>query len=183
MEINKLRLDGVFEIKAEKKGDSRGYFAETYLANVFEKYGLQTNWVQENQSLTSQVNTIRGLHFQSPPFAQAKLIRVPLGRILDILVDIREGSPTYGEWESLVISDDLLNAVYIPHGFAHGFCTLSENVIVQYKVDNVYSAEHEDGICWNDESLAIDWSNEEPILSKRDLSLGDFKDFVSPFSK
>jgi dTDP-4-dehydrorhamnose 3,5-epimerase len=181
LEINGLGLEGVFEIKAKKIGDSRGYFAETYLSNVFEKCGLQTEWVQENQSYSSKINTIRGLHFQAPPFAQAKLVQVPLGAILDIFVDIRRSSPTYGEWGSITVSDELCNAVYVPQGFAHGFCTLTENVLVQYKVDNVYSAEHEGGICWDDEDIAIEWNIEKPNLSVKDIALGKFRDFTSPF--
>ncbi len=181
MEIRKLKLDGTFEIRPKLHGDLRGYFAETYLSNLFEDHGLQTNWVQENQSLSTRLHTIRGLHYQTPPVAQTKLVRAVVGKILDVFVDIRKESPTYGQWDSLVVSDETCNAVYVPQGFAHGFCTLTENVIVQYKVDNPYSPENEGGIRWNDSDLNIDWKTENPQMSQRDLELPVFSELETPF--
>jgi len=181
LEIRKLKLNGTFEVKPRIDGDMRGYFAEVYIQSVFEEHGLQIEWVQENQSLSTAPNTVRGLHFQAPPFAQAKMVRTPVGRVLDVFVDIREGSPTYGQWDSLVISDEKCNALYISRGFAHGFCTLTDNVLVHYKVDNVYSPESEGGIRWNDTDLNIDWGVDDPKISERDLALGNFSDFVTPF--
>lgn len=181
MEIIKLKLEGTFEIRPKMIGDMRGYFSETYREKVFEENGLQTKWVQENQSLSTKKGTIRGLHYQKPPVAQTKLVRTPLGKILDVFVDIRKDSPTYGEWDSIVLSDELCNAVYVPHGFAHGFGTLTEDVIVQYKVDDYYSPENENGIRWDDEDLEIKWGIDEPNLSERDLTLQRFADLITPF--
>lgn len=181
MEIKPLKLEGTFEIIIKRFGDSRGYFMETYSQKPFEEFGLQTNWVQENQSLSEKKNTIRGLHFQVPPFAQTKLVRAVQGEILDVFVDIRKNSPTYGEWDSIVLSAENCKAVYVPHGFAHGFCTLTENTIIQYKVDNYYAPDHEGGIRWNDKNIGIEWGNVEPILSEKDKIAQFLKDFVSPF--
>lgn len=181
MEIKPLKLEGTFEIIIKRFGDSRGYFMETYSQKPFEEFGLQTNWVQENQSLSEKKNTIRGLHFQVPPFAQTKLVRAVQGEILDVFVDIRKDSPTYGEWDSIVLSAENCKAVYVPHGFAHGFCTLIENTIIQYKVDNYYAPDHEGGIRWNDPEIGIEWGEIEPILSEKDKIAQYFKDFISPF--
>ena len=182
MQIRKLKLKGTFEVKPRIMGDTRGYFAETYLSGVFEKHELKTDWVQDNQSLSFCAGTIRGLHFQAPPFAQTKLIRVLRGRVLDVFVDIRVNSPTFGQWDSHEISDEQCNAVYVPHGFAHGFCTLEENTLVQYKVDNPYSAIHEGGIVWNDPDLGIGWGLDEPTLSEKDSVLPFLRNMVSPFT-
>ncbi len=181
MEIKPLKLEGTFEIIIKRFGDSRGYFMETYSQKPFEEFGLQTTWVQENQSLSEKKNTIRGLHFQVPPFAQTKLVRAVQGEILDVFVDIRKDSPTYGEWHSVVLSAENCKAVYVPHGFAHGFCTLTENTIIQYKVDNYYAPDHEGGIRWNDPEIGIEWGEIEPILSEKDKIAQYFKDFISPF--
>lgn len=181
MEIRELKLKGTFEILPEIFEDDRGYFTETYQSEIFEENRLQTNWVQENQSFTRAKCTIRGLHFQSPPFAQTKLIRVPEGRILDVFVDIRVDSPTFGQWDSIEISAKLCNAVYVSRGFAHGFCTLENDTLVQYKVDGIYSREHEGGLLWNDPDLAIDWNCEDPLLSEKDTELPLIADLESPF--
>ena len=182
MEIRKLKLDGTYEIRPKKIGDSRGYFVETYREDVFARHGLQTKWAQENQSLSTKVKTIRGLHFQESPYAQAKLVAAMLGTIYDVFVDIRKESPTFGEWDSILLSDELCNAAYIPWGFAHGFCTLTKDTIVRYKVDNLYSQEHEKGIRWDDSDLAIDWKVNSPIVSERDLSMPLFSDLITSFA-
>lgn len=181
MQIIPLKLEGTFEIIPKIIGDSRGYFMESYSQKLFAEYGLQTNWVQENQSLSEKPHTVRGLHFQIPPFAQAKLLRVVRGNILDVFVDLRKSSQTYGKWDSIELSGENCKSVYIPRGFAHGFCTLSGSVIVQYKVDNFYSPECEFGLRWNDADIGIDWKIEDAVLSARDKELPFFKDFVSPF--
>ncbi|MGI8555402.1 MAG: dTDP-4-dehydrorhamnose 3,5-epimerase [Pyrinomonadaceae bacterium] len=181
MEIKPLKLAGTFEIKFKRIGDSRGYFMEIYSQSVFAESGLQTDWVQENQSLSTHSNTIRGLHFQIPPFAQTKLLSVVQGKILDVFVDLRKNSPTYGQWDSIELSEENCKSVYIPRGFAHGFATLTKSVIVQYKIDNRYSREHERGIRWNDADIGIDWNVKEPFLSEKDSVLPFFKDFGSPF--
>lgn len=182
MQINPLKLEGVFEITLECFKDNRGYFMETFSRKKFAEYGLDKyDWVQENQSLSAKKDTVRGLHFQTPPFAQAKLVRVIQGEILDVFVDLRSNSETFGEWDSIVLSAENLKSVLIPRGFAHGFRTLTENVIVQYKVDNDYSRKSEQSIRWNDPDLKIDWGVSEGILSDKDLQAEFFKDFVSPF--
>lgn len=181
MEIKPLKLKGAFEVMLKKTGDHRGYFMETYKQSVFAENGLQTDWVQENQSLSEKKYTIRGLHFQLPPFAQTKLVRVIQGEALDVIVDLRKDSPTYGTWDAVILSEENCKAVYIPRGFAHGFCILSENTIIQYKVDNPYMPEFENGIMWNDPSFKIDWKTQNPILSLKDQSLQFFNNFVSPF--
>lgn len=181
MEIRPLKLAGTFEIIPKLIGDARGYFTETYIKKFFVENDLQTEWAQENQSLSAKRGTLRGLHLQAPPFAQTKLVRAVQGEILDVFVDIRKDSPTFGQWDSVHLSGENCKSVYIPHGFAHGFVTLTENVVVQYKVDNVYSREHELGILWNDPELGIDWEIDAPFLSDKDLQLSTFRDFVSPF--
>ncbi len=181
MEIKPLKLEGTFEITFKRIGDERGYFMETYSKKLFAKYGLQTDWIQENQSLSARLHTIRGLHFQAPPFAQAKLVRVVQGEIFDVFVDLRKDSATFGQWDGINLSAENCASVYIPRGFAHGFCTLTENAIVQYKVDNAYAPEAERGIRWNDTNITIDWKANEPLLSGKDAILPFFRDLVSPF--
>jgi dTDP-4-dehydrorhamnose 3,5-epimerase len=181
MKIKPLKLAGTFEITLNRIGDERGYFMETFSEKVFAEHGIETDWVQENQSFSARKGIIRGLHFQIPPMAQAKLVRVVQGKILDIFVDLRKDSATFGQSDSVHLSAENCKAVFIPHGFAHGFATLSENVIVQYKVDNYYSREHDKGIRWNDADLKIDWQITEPILSDKDKNLPFLKDFASPF--
>lgn len=181
MQIKPLRLEGTFEIVLNRHGDRRGYFMETYKRRDFAERGLQTEWVQENESLSAKKNTIRGLHFQTPPFAQAKLVRVVRGAILDVFVDLRKDSETCGRWDSVELSEENCTSVYIPHGFAHGFCTLTDNVVVQYKIDNFYSPESEGGILWNDSDIGVDWNAKEPLLSAKDSALPFYRDFVSPF--
>jgi dTDP-4-dehydrorhamnose 3,5-epimerase len=181
MEVKPLKLEGAFEITFNRIGDARGYFMETYSQRVFDEHGLQTNWIQENQSLSTQLHTIRGLHFQKPPFAQAKLVRVVRGEILDVLVDLRKDSKTYGVWDAVKLSEENCKAAYIPQGFAHGFCTLTDSAVVQYKIDNAYAPQSEMGIRWDDLDIGIDWNVEKPILSDKDTNLPFFKDFVSPF--
>jgi dTDP-4-dehydrorhamnose 3,5-epimerase len=181
VEIKPLKLEGTFEITLKRLGDSRGYFMQTYNKELFAVHGLQQDWVQENQSLSTRLHTLRGLHFQSPPFTQAKLVRVVQGEILDVFVDLRKSSLTYGHWDSVRLSEENCKTVYIPHGFAHGFCTLTEDVIVQYKVDNTYAPEFDMGIRWNDPDIGIDWNVNEPFLSPKDSNLPLHRDFVSPF--
>jgi len=181
LEIKPLKLEGTYEIALKRIGDARGYFMQTFNRELFADRGLQTNWVQENQSLSTRIHTLRGLHFQMPPFAQAKLVRAVQGEILDVFVDLRKNSPTCGRWDSINLSEENCKAVYIPQGFAHGFCTLTKNVVVQYKVDNSYAPEFDMGIRWNDPDIGIQWNVEKPFLSEKDSNLPLYKDFVSPF--
>jgi dTDP-4-dehydrorhamnose 3,5-epimerase len=181
VEIKPRNLKGVFEITLDQIADSRGYFMRTYCKELFAENGLQTDWVQENQSLSRRLHTVRGLHFQKPPHSETKLVRVVQGAILDVFVDIRRQSETYGQWDSIELSAENHKAVYIPRGFAHGFCTLTEDTIVQYKVDCTYSPGSEGGIRWNDPDIGIKWNIQDAMLSERDKNLPAFSDFVSPF--
>lgn len=157
MDVVSLDIPDVKIIRPKKFGDHRGFFSETYTKKTFEAAGLQYDFVQDNHSLSAEVGTVRGLHFQLPPFAQDKLVRVVRGAILDVAVDIRKGSPTFGRHVSAVISAADWNQILVPIGFAHGFCTLEPDTEVIYKVTNYYSAEHDRGLLWNDPDLGIDW--------------------------
>jgi dTDP-4-dehydrorhamnose 3,5-epimerase len=181
VEIKQRKLKGVFEITLQRISDSRGYFSRTYCKDLFHENGLQTDWVQENQSLSTRVDTLRGLHFQRPPHTETKLVRVLQGVIVDVFVDLRKESETYGQWDSIELSADNNKAIYIPQGLAHGFCTLTDNTIVHYKVDNNYAPDYEGGIRWNDPVLGIAWNVQDAFLSDRDKNLPFFSDFVSPF--
>jgi len=152
-----------------------------YSREIFAAHKLQTVWEQESVSFNKTKNTVRGLHFQLPPFEETKIVRVIQGAVFDIFVDLRKNSETYGEWDAIELSAENDTAVYIPKGFAHGFKTLTENTLVEYKIDANYNAESASGIRWNDETLAVRWSAENPIISERDDKLPFFADFDSPF--
>jgi dTDP-4-dehydrorhamnose 3,5-epimerase len=181
MKITPLKLTGTYEISAVPIHDERGYFQRTYDRGMLSELGLQTDWVQENQSYSAAEHIIRGLHFQKPPKAETKLVRVVQGVVWDVFVDLRKDSPTYGQWDSIELAAEKHNMVYIPRGFAHGFCTLTPACLVQYKVDSPYAPELQDGLRWNDPTLNIAWPTNDPILSPRDHVLGYFKDYISPF--
>lgn len=170
MDVVSLDIPDIKIIRPKKFGDHRGFFSETYTKKTFEAAGLHYDFVQDNQSLSAEVGTIRGLHFQLPPFAQDKLVRVVRGAILDVAVDIRKGSPTFGRHVSAVISAAEWNQILVPVGFAHGFCTLEPDTEVIYKVTNYYSPEHDRGLLWNDPELGIDWpvSADKARLSDKD---------------
>jgi len=182
MQIERLKLDGTYKIKLERIGDNRGYFMRFYNREIFAAHGLQTVWEQESVSFNKEKNTVRGLHFQLPPFNETKIVRAVQGAIYDVFVDLRKDSPTYGEWDAIELSADNDTAVYIPLGFAHGFKTLTENALVEYKIDASYNAESASGIRWNDSDINVDWNVENPITSERDGKLQFFADFISPFS-
>jgi len=181
MDIKPLKLKGSFEIQLFPKGDIRGYFMRTYDYDTFVHQGLQTKWIQENQSLSTDINIVRGLHFLKPPYTETKLIRVVQGKILDVFVDLRKNSKTFGQWDSIELSEDNYKAVYIPKGFAHGFLALTKTVLVTYKVDSAYVPEYDSGIRWNDPDVGINWTITSPILSERDKNLPFLADFISPF--
>ena len=181
MIISKRKLKGVLEIDLKPQFDERGFFMRTYDDKILEKFNISKNWVQENQSRSKQKGIIRGLHFQFPPFCEAKLIRVTSGTIYDVIVDLRKESPTFGKWDSLELSDKNYKCIFIPRGFAHGFCTLSDQCDVLYKHDNYYSPEHEEGIIWNDKDLKIDWPIQNPKLSSRDQGFMTFQEFVKKY--
>lgn len=157
MEVRSLGLDGVFEISPRKFGDERGFFSETYNAKAFGEAGIDLIFVQDNHSYSAAKGVVRGLHYQLPPFAQDKLVRVTRGAILDVAVDIRKNSPSFGKWVSLEVSADKWNQILVPKGFAHGFMTLEENTEVIYKVTDYYSPEHDRSIRFDDPAIGIDW--------------------------
>lgn len=169
MKITPKRLAGVVEIELEPRRDPRGYFMRVYDAEIFVRHGLPTQWVQGNESLSIPRNVIRGLHYQRPPHTEAKLIRAASGAVLDVFVDLRLGSPTFGQWDSVTLSAERHNMVLVPRGFAHGFCTLADNSTVIYMVDNAYTPGAEGGVRWNDPALGIDWPlTGAPIISDKD---------------
>ena len=182
MEFIKTGLDDVTIIKPKVFTDSRGYFFESYSKREFDEKIRHVDFVQDNESM-SGYGVIRGLHFQKPPFSQSKLVRCVKGRVLDVAVDIRKGSPTYGKHFSIELSEDNHLMFFVPRGFAHGFAVLSEMAVFQYKCDNYYNPESEGGISIADTSLEIDWhiDPDMAILSDKDLRHALFKDFDSPF--
>jgi dTDP-4-dehydrorhamnose 3,5-epimerase len=183
MEIVKTQIDGVFMIEPKVFGDARGYFFESFNAREFaEKTGMDITFVQDNES-KSKYGVLRGLHFQLPPYTQSKLVRVVKGRVLDVAVDIRKGSPTYGQHVSCELAEDNHRQFFVPKGFAHGFCVLSEDAIFQYKCDNFYAPQADGGISILDASLGIDWGIEmdKALLSEKDTKHPCLKDFDSPF--
>lgn len=177
MEIIKTDIDDVVIIKPKVFGDSRGYFFESFSEREFFNGVREIRFVQDNESM-SKGNVIRGLHFQKPPYTQSKLVRVVKGSVLDVAVDIRKGSPTFGKHVAIELSEENHLQLFIPRGFAHGFAVLSEEVILQYKCDNFYSPSHEGAIAWNDPELAIDWRipADQAILSAKDEANPMLKD-------
>ncbi|HEB56385.1 MAG TPA: dTDP-4-dehydrorhamnose 3,5-epimerase [Gammaproteobacteria bacterium] len=170
MELRDTEIPDVKILKPKKFGDHRGFFSETYNKKILSELGIDMDFVQDNHSLSVEKGVIRGLHYQTPPFAQDKLVRVVHGAILDVAVDMRKSSPTFGKHITAVISADNWEQILVPAGFAHGFCTLEENTEVIYKVTNYYAPDHDTGIRWNDPELGIDWpiSENEAILSDKD---------------
>lgn len=148
--------------------DPRGIFMESYQKKNYEQVGIDCTFVQDNQSLSKEVGVIRGLHYQAEPYAQSKLVRVLSGAIFDVAVDLRQDSPTYGDWEGVLLSEENNRQLFVPKGFAHGFCTLTPNTQVFYKVDQYYSKEHDCGLRWNDPQIDIEWPVLDPILSDKD---------------
>ncbi len=177
MEFRKTSIEGLIEIYPKIFGDARGHFFESYRQDLFAQNGIPFQFVQDNQSF-STAGVLRGLHFQNPPFAQGKLVRVITGKVIDIAVDIRPGSPTFGKYEKFVLDATLQNMVYIPEGFAHGFAALEDSVFA-YKCTNNYNKASEGGIIWNDPDLNIDWGIESPNVSEKDLELPTFKNLFS----
>lgn len=175
-QIKKAPLAGVLEIFPRVFEDQRGYFFESYRADWLQSEGVNHGWVQDNQSF-SQKGTVRGLHFQRGEFAQAKLVRVIQGKVLDVIVDLRKDSPTFGEKYSAILDAERNNLMYVPTGFAHGFSVLEDSIFA-YKCSNYYTRESEGGIRWNDPALKIDWQVNEPIISDKDAiwpTLEEFK--------
>ena len=169
-------LPEVFIIEPQVFGDHRGYFMETYNEAKFHELGITNVFVQDNQSFTAQKGTLRGLHFQNDPMAQAKLVRCGRGAVLDVAVDIRKGSPNYLKWVAVELSAENKRMLFIPRGFAHGFVTLTDDVEFIYKVDNLYSKENDRGIRFDDPAIGVEWGVENPILSQKDTSSPLLKD-------
>jgi dTDP-4-dehydrorhamnose 3,5-epimerase len=168
MKLTETKLNGVYLIEPVVFADHRGFFMETYNHTVFEQNGLSYRFVQDNHSLSREVGTLRGLHYQISPKPQTKLVRVVSGAIYDVAVDIRKESPTFGQWVGVILSTENKKQLLIPKGFAHGFCTIEPNTEVVYKVDELYSPAHDRGIQWNDPRIGIHWPTEQPILSDKD---------------
>jgi dTDP-4-dehydrorhamnose 3,5-epimerase len=169
-------LDGVIIVEPKVFGDQRGFFMETYHENRYKDAGISISFVQDNISFSVQ-GTLRGLHFQHP-HGQAKLVQVLQGEIFDVAVDIRHGSPDFGRWTGVTLSADNRRQLYIPRGFAHGFCVLSETALFSYKCSDFYVPEAEGGICWNDPDLGIEWPVTNPILSDRDRTYPKLKEIA-----
>ena len=181
MEIVSTALAEVKIITPRRFGDERGFFSESYSRRAMEAAGLTIDFVQDNESLSQQAGTLRGLHYQAPPFAQAKLVRVVRGAILDVAVDARAGSPDYGKWIKAEISADNGAQILVPRGFLHGFVTLVPDTHVLYKTDNFYSAECDGGVAWDDPDIGIDWGTQDVMLSDKDQVQPRFADWTSPF--
>lgn len=177
MEFRKTSIEGLIEIYPKVFGDARGHFFESYREDLFAQNGIPFQFVQDNQSF-STAGVLRGLHFQNAPYAQGKLVRVITGKVIDVAVDIRPDSPTFGKYEKFILDATLQNMVYIPEGFAHGFAAI-EDSIFSYKCTNNYNKASEGGIIWNDNDLNIDWGIENPNVSEKDLELPNFNDLFS----
>ena len=180
MEIIKTHIEGLLVIKPRIFEDDRGYFFESWSRNLFKDIGLDIDFVQDNQSL-SQKGVLRGLHFQNPPYEQGKLVHVIKGSVMDIALDIRKKSPTYGHHFSVILSDENKKIFWVPPGFAHGFVALESDTIVTYKCTNFYNKDAEGTILWNDSDLNINWGVEDPIISEKDAKAESFRNFTTKF--
>ena len=183
MEVINTAIDGVVIIEPKVFKDQRGYFFESFSQREFEAKVRKINFVQDNESMSSY-GVMRGLHFQRPPYTQSKLVRCVKGKVLDVAVDIRKGSPTYGQHVAVELSEDNHRQFFVPRGFAHGFAVLSDTAVFQYKCDNFYAPQADGGISIKDESLGIDWKipTDKAVLSEKDTLHSCLKDFDSPFS-
>ncbi|MCA3288463.1 MAG: dTDP-4-dehydrorhamnose 3,5-epimerase [Roseomonas sp.] len=183
MKIQRFAIADVLPIEPARFGDDRGFFSEVWSRRTLAAHGIDRDFVQDNHSLSRQKGVVRGLHFQRPPAAQGKLVRVVSGSILDIAVDIREGSPSFGQHVACELSAANWQQLWIPAGFAHGFVTLEEDTEVLYKVDAYYDRETDAGIAWNDPALGIEWPVRHPILSDKDRQAPRLADISPPFPK
>lgn len=181
MQIEPLRLKGSYLITLKRIEDERGYFLRVYDENLPIGVGTDTRVWSDSLSYNKKRHTVRGLHFQLPPYGEQKIVRAAQGAIWDVIVDLRKDSDTYGEWEGYELSGENGKCLFIPVGFAHGFCTLTDGAMVSYKIDAPYNAESASGIKWDDPTLAIPWQTTDPVISDRDRNLGAFADFNSPF--
>ena len=179
----RLLVPGVLLVRVRKFADSRGYFLETFRKHDFAEIGVDCDFVQDNQAFSTQPGTVRGLHFQVPPHAQAKLVRVLRGAVFDVAVDLRRGSSTYGKWCGARLTADGGEQIFVPRGFAHGYSTLEPDTAVAYKVDAYYAPQSEAGLIWNDPAIDIDWSipAEDVLVSDKDAKLPSLTSFNTPF--
>jgi dTDP-4-dehydrorhamnose 3,5-epimerase len=177
-------ISEVIEVIPQKFGDHRGFFSETWQRERFAAEGIANEWIQDNHSRSAEPGTVRGLHFQAPPTAQAKLVRVVRGAIFDVAVDLRRGSPSYGQWVGVELSAEKWNQLLVPAGFAHGFMTIEPDSEVLYKVDAPWSRDDERALRWDDPDIGIEWPQigVEPILSEKDAAAPGFAGFASPFA-
>ena len=181
MDFIPTKLDGVYIIEPKVFGDHRGFFMESWSKRAFEEAGLFYDFVQDNHSLSSVKGTLRGIHFQRGEYSQAKLVRCVRGAVLDVAVDLRPESPTYGQWTAVELSAENKRQFLIPRRFGHGFVTLTDEVEFLYKADNFYAPAYDGGILWNDAELGVDWGVETPILSQKDAALPRWKDAITDF--
>lgn len=184
MQIEKLAIPQVKLLHTKRHEDERGYFCETYNQKLLAQSGIDVEFVQDNLSFSAKAATVRGLHFQCPPFAQAKLVRVQHGAIYDVAVDLRQSSPTFGKYVGVTLSADNGHQLFVPAGFAHGFMTLENHTVVAYKVSSHYAPAYDGGLLWNDPGLGIEWplSSATPILSEKDQILPSLSELENPFS-
>lgn len=184
MQVESLAISDVKILTPKRFGDARGFFSETYNKATLAEHGLNLEFIQDNHSMSQPVGVLRGLHFQTPPFAQDKLVRVVKGRIFDVAVDIRKGSPTYGKWVGAEISAEAWNQILVPVGFAHGFVTLEPDTEVIYKVTAPYAPDHDKGLAWDDPDIGIDWplGGVTPTLSGKDTKHPGLADLPAYFS-
>ena len=166
MNVIETKIPGVLIVETDVFGDHRGYFTETYSKPKYEKLGITVDFVQDNMSFSAQKGTLRGLHWQNPPYAQSKLVSCTKGKVIDVAVDIRKGSPTFGEWASVELSAENHRQFFIPQGFAHGFCVLSDLAVFAYKCTDFYHPEDEGGLMWNDKNIGIDWEKIMPGITE-----------------
>lgn len=182
MEVEKTHIEGVVVVTPKRHGDARGFFSETWNAAALAARGYAWSFVQDNQSLSAQRGTLRGLHYQAPPHAQAKLVRCGRGAVWDVAVDVRPGSPTYGQWVGAELSAENGRQLYIPEGFLHGFSTLTEDAELLYKCSAPYNGEADGAVHYDSPSLGIDWRLDgPPVLSDKDRAAPDFSDWANPF--
>ena len=183
MHVECLNIPDIRVLSPKKFGDRRGFFSETYNKQAFAALGIDIDFVQDNHSYSADKGTVRGLHFQTPPFAQDKLVRVARGSVFDIAVDLRQGSSSYGRHVSTVLSAEAWNQILVPIGFAHGFMTLEPDTELIYKVSNYYAPDHDKGLLWNDPALGINWpiADDEAVFSEKDRKLPRLAELITPF--
>ena len=181
MKFTETELKGVWLIEPVVHQDARGFFLESFAAREMEAHGLPVNFVQDNHARSLAAGVLRGIHFQTPPFAQSKLVRVVRGSVYDVVVDLRKSSATFGRWFGVALSEENKKILFVPAGFGHAYCTMTADSEFLYKVDAYYSPSHDAGIRWNDPDIGIQWPVSAPTLSQKDLALPLLKEFESPF--